>query len=1115
MENMLTKQKVLIESLRTAGLKEIVWDEARGVAYYARGRFGSVGAKHHEGVRRFLSRFGALFGPEELGDVLRPVRTRTDQLGWTHLQYEQSYVLPAGRGTSKRKSVLNVERSFFCAHVDETGELVELQSTCWRDVLVLFADLLSERELAAKLSTELAAAPGLGLLLTDIKSNRRTWSSLDRYAKRSKPELVVMPFQGGFRLAWSVIGTFALRLGVNSPVQLQPGRAVIDAVSGLRLATYSFGVDAEHPDNGSGLSLLPLGGPYTNRALRITRVNTSSTYRMHDTTHSRDILTYDVAENEAYPDYFDTAQWLTAGTVPVSSDTDGDKNWNRVPADSSTSEIVASQQPEVDAHYNVGRVYDWHNALAAPGGRAGFDDGDYPSTVPSNMPVHLLTHVPNLNGQFYTNQNDAGRWVSYLSFGRSPSAAGHTAWAASPFFVAHEYQHGINAHSTGPSIPSTLGGFNDIGRALDEGLADVFGGLYSSEWYAGASISPTGNIPVRNIAYPRDPAAAVTGMRDHYDDRGPYPDEDQGYATGTVLAHSAYLMSQGGVHERVGRTPELIPVFGLGTESFEGVDLPIAARIWHRFVTSRLAPIAGDTTFELFRMVRTECLASATDLYGVGSRAYHTMRLAFYAVGLQPDGETYGSDVTFLPWGFGYRYSRPYLGLDSPNWASLDLFINNGGSSDWNAVVNASGSEVEFENSIYCRVRNVGDQDAYGVWVGLEYAKISTAPTGWQPVTDKDGIEQQLLIGTMTAGSSTFEMSAQDTPPESAGVKWYIPPLDPGEEVDHYCLRATVHAAGETNTTNNVVQSNIAYTTLVASGSHTMAFMIGNPTDEAIGVDLRVRHSLPKGWRAVIREKLDDVKLAAGEERRVHIDLERPAGSPDFEAPFDGALRGTIGGMITGSFSGLLTDAHEKEHRLLGRLSARVTHGGTLVGHFEGTLDRERGEIRGRVRGIYRTCGEQSVCVSVKACLRPHRRIDIGQYHRGEALGGVTFQVQLPVSSTCNRPTAPTDTVYRPGLIDRDCTGSHDPFPHDNRRPRHESREHHGTIVELLYDCHGAFTGFVLDTCAETFRFSVRGRRLERLAVRALENEWLVRVLEDDHGGIRNLTILSDAYDGS
>ena len=76
----------------------------------------------------------------------------------------------------------------------------------------------------------------------------------------------------------------------------------------------------------------------------------------------------------------------------------------------------------------------------------------------------------------------------------------------------------------------------------------------------------------------------------------------------------------------------------------------------------------------------------------------------------------YGADVTVLRWGHSWRFSRPYVGIPSPDWASPDLFIDNGGTSDWNAIIDSGIGANDFENAVYCRVRNIGpitaDNDA-------------------------------------------------------------------------------------------------------------------------------------------------------------------------------------------------------------------------------------------------------------------------------------------------------------------------------------------------------------------------------------------------------------------
>ena len=108
------------------------------------------------------------------------------------------------------------------------------------------------------------------------------------------------------------------------------------------------------------------------------------------------------------------------------------------------------------------------------------------------------------NAQFYMLPNDSFEEVSYLSFSDNTDDDGHRAWAASPFVVCHEYQHGITAHSVGGTAPGFPSGFDDWARALSEGLSDVFGGMYSGNWYAGDGFvarradAPQHRLPARS-----------------------------------------------------------------------------------------------------------------------------------------------------------------------------------------------------------------------------------------------------------------------------------------------------------------------------------------------------------------------------------------------------------------------------------------------------------------------------------------------------------------------------------------------------------------------------------------------------------------------------------------
>src|SRR5262249_1757439 len=147
-----------------------------------------------------------------------------------------------------------------------------------------------------------------------------------------------------------------------------------------------------------------------------------------------------------------------------------------------------------------------------------------------------------------------------------------------------------------------------------------------------------------------------------------------------------------------------------------------AARIWYRAIAHYLSNIGATTGLpandeSVFRTIRNSCVSAAIDLYGAGSIEHKTTILAWYAVGLQPAATNYGPDTTFLTWGADWWMSRPYVGISGPDWSSNDLFINNGGISEWNAQINVmdGGMPTQFENNVYFRARNVGDQQANNV----------------------------------------------------------------------------------------------------------------------------------------------------------------------------------------------------------------------------------------------------------------------------------------------------------------------------------------------------------------------------------------------------------------
>ena len=1020
-KNVTVEQLDLIETLRenVPGIT-VYWDNVRGVASSIRGDLWKLVEEKKEPkdiLTAFLKIYSPLFGPRGFfPENAKLLRERRDELEFEHIFYLQTHPL------MELKKELEVYGSKLAAHIDEHKRLIEVQSSFWRDVKVERKIEVAREEVGRRMLELLEPLKGF----SDIQKSERENKD---FPLTDEPHLVIYPWKNQYRLAWVSYGYGPIQQmeGLPNETGITYGQIFLDATTGELLLFSPTIYFVENPDTGSGLAVTPITPPHSTRTLNIVREGTTSTYRLKDTTLNREIITYDTACSTQYDSATEIFNAIDNGTMPVSEDTDGDKNWNRLPSNTTSAQRTSGQQPEVDAHYFARRQYLWYDALA--GGRDGWDDGKYNDPPVPNQQINIIAH--NLGPPGYglncqsvnalaTIAKAGGIWKTWLAF-MDGDGTTFDYIAGSHFLFAHEYQHAITNYSfedgvgdPGLTITGWLG-------AVHEGLSDVFSGLSTEQWLNGVDISlQTPPQVFRNLVYPRDSNAFSANRFDHFDDRNT---STSIYSRGTILAHCAYLMGAGGVHERTFRTPTLIPVYGLGRQTVGGLNVLKAARIWYRALTVYFST-HGNLTAEpannenSFRTLRNACTSAAIDLYGSGSREHLTTVLAFYAVGLHPTGSNYGADPTFLRWGSSWRLSRPYIGLNSPDWASLDLFINNGGISEWNAIINitdSSGNPTQFENTIYCRVRNVGDQDAHNVQVNFFYAKVGTGVTGWLPVTDKDGNVQTLNVGTLLAGESTFPDSAQNSPPASSSRKWYIPPLSPGETVHHFCLRAEVTSSDDVNQWNNDVQSNISYVAYTPATGAQLAFFVGNPTKEKIPVELRVVKELPRDWHVFIPEELKDRWLEPGEEKEIELKIQMPSGADRHLAPpLDGSITGEAYGEISGPITGVLTETYWNKRILKGRLSAMLVELGKIVGIFHGRLNTITGEIQGRVTGEFYCEGggkREKICIGIKACLRPWRRLNISQIVNNEQIGGITVQVQVPsISETCAEKIPPTDT---------------------------------------------------------------------------------------------------------
>ena len=174
-----------------------------------------------------------------------------------------------------------------------------------------------------------------------------------------QPRMALHPWKGGFRWCW--ISYAYLPMDVAEPGGQPTGRTAldlahvfVDARTGERFLVTPMRMSAEVADTGSGTASTPLGGPFTTRSLKIVRESATNTYRLRDTTHARDIVTYDAAASASFSDSYEIADGIRNATLPKSEDTDGNKTWSTTAATTQNADRTASQQPEVDAHFHVG-----------------------------------------------------------------------------------------------------------------------------------------------------------------------------------------------------------------------------------------------------------------------------------------------------------------------------------------------------------------------------------------------------------------------------------------------------------------------------------------------------------------------------------------------------------------------------------------------------------------------------------------------------------------------------------------------------------------------------------------------------------------------------------------
>ena len=144
MQNILPQQDVLLKELQANDPELIIeWDEAKGVVSLLRGILTQPSDTPPENtVQSFLAKFGELFTSSDFRNTLIQLRSRPDDLAWTHLEYQQVYYRD-----EHPNEPLEVYNSKLVAHVTKEGALIEVQSSCWREISLKIEKILTIEQL--------------------------------------------------------------------------------------------------------------------------------------------------------------------------------------------------------------------------------------------------------------------------------------------------------------------------------------------------------------------------------------------------------------------------------------------------------------------------------------------------------------------------------------------------------------------------------------------------------------------------------------------------------------------------------------------------------------------------------------------------------------------------------------------------------------------------------------------------------------------------------------------------------------------------------------------------------------------------------------------------------
>jgi len=283
--------------------------------------------------------------------------------------------------------------------------------------------------------------------------------------------------------------------------------------------------------------------------------------------------------------------------------TTGTHNWNDGQGNTGTYEIAATKNPALDAHWGMERTHDFYTQTFS---RNSYD---------GNGGV-LKNYVNGVFPTAFTQNNAAALPSPYFSmvYGLGDGESNNPLVALD--VMGHEFTHMVTEMNGHGGLD-----YEDESGALNESFSDIMGTCIEffargtdGNWLLGEDCGvPTGNY-IRSMSNPK--TAPDVPQPDTYEEQ--FWDLSDPHICSGVQNKWFYLLVEGGTGTN--DKGDNYHVYAIGMER--------AQQIAYRNLVTYLTPSAT------FMDAYNGSVKAAKDLYGENSNAYHTVKNAWYAVGI-------------------------------------------------------------------------------------------------------------------------------------------------------------------------------------------------------------------------------------------------------------------------------------------------------------------------------------------------------------------------------------------------------------------------------------------------------------------------------------------------